>query len=95
MVQPAKTVEIPSDTLIRLQRLAGECNLTVGDLITMLAEKYERERFWDRVSEDLTRFRADTEAYQQYRDEFAEWDNQINRALADEPPYYAEDSANT
>lgn len=88
MARAATTIKVIPETHARLQEIAREDNQTIGELITTLVDKYEKERFWDGVSEDLANFRADKVAYQRYRDEFAEWDNQTTRSLAEEPPYY-------
>lgn len=90
MARAATTVKVIPETHARLQEIAREDNQTIGEVITTLVEKYDKERFWDGVAEDLARFRADKDAYQRYRDEFAEWENQSTRSLAEEPSYYEE-----
>ena len=90
MARAATTIKVIPETHARLLEIAKEDNQTIGEVITTLVEKYEKERFWDGVSEDLARFRADKDAHQRYRDEFAEWDAQTTRSLAEEPAYYEE-----
>lgn len=83
-------VKLKPDTHAKLQSIAREEGQTMGEMVTVLLERYEREQFRKGVIEDLKKFQADTEAYQRYLDEFREWDNMPD-ALGDEPPYYEED----
>ncbi|MCO5216279.1 MAG: hypothetical protein M9953_03925 [Thermomicrobiales bacterium] len=85
-------VKLKPDVHARLQEIAREDDQTMGELVGVLLEKYERERFWKGVADDLEKFRADTDAYQRYRDEFTEWDNQTTASLAAEPPYEPEEA---
>lgn len=83
-------VKLKPDTHAKLQSIARDEGQTMGDLVTVLLEKYERELFRKGVIEDLEKFRANTAAYQRYLDEFREWDNMPD-ALGNEPPYYQDD----
>lgn len=90
MSRAATTIKVLPQTHARLQEIAREHDQTIGEVITTLVSRYDKERFWDGVAEDLAKFKADKKAYQQYRDEFAEWESQRTRSLGEEPPYYAE-----
>lgn len=90
MARAATTIKVRPQTHARLQEIAREGNQTIGEVITTLVDRYERERFWEGVSEDLAKMRADKKEYNQYRNEFDEWDNQTTQSLREEPPYYSE-----
>lgn len=90
MARAATTIKVRPETHARLLEIAQEDEKTMGELITYLVDRYERERFWQGVAEDLEKFKADPGPYQQYRDEFAEWDDQNTESLSNEPPYFEE-----
>lgn len=90
MPKAVTTIKVRPQTHARLQEIAKEDDRSMGEVITFLVDRYERERFWQGVAEDLDKFKADEEGYQRYRDEFAEWDNQTTESLASEEPYYAD-----
>lgn len=88
MPRAATTIKVLPETHLRLQKIANADQMTMGEIITILVDKYERERFWQGVAEDLEKFESDAPARSQYRDDFAEWDNQTTKLLAGEPAYY-------
>ena len=90
MGRAVTTIKVRPQTHARLQEMARAENQTIGEVITALVNRYDKECFWDGVSEDLAKFNADKEAYNHYRDEFAEWDSQTTKSLNEEPPYYVE-----
>lgn len=90
MTRAATTIKVRPQTHARLQEMAREENQTIGEVISTLVDRYDKERFWDGVSEDLAKLKADKKAYNQYRNEFAEWDNQTTQSLSEEPPYHEE-----
>lgn len=91
MARAATTIKVRPDTHARLLEIAQEDDKSMGEVITFLVDRYERERFWRGVAEDIEKFKSDSQAYQQYRAEFAEWDNQTTVSLAEEPHYYDDD----
>lgn len=84
------TIKVPTETHARLLEIASEDDQTMGEIVAQLVKKYDRERFWQKVAEDLERFKADKAAYQQYMDEFHEWDAFTTESLANEPPYFTD-----
>lgn len=59
MAKAASSIEVLPQTHIRLQKIAREDNRTIGEVITLLIDKYEKEQFWRGISEDLEKFKAD------------------------------------
>lgn len=90
MARASTTIKVRPQTHARLQEIAKEDDRSMGEVITFLVDRYERERFWQGVAEDLDKFKADKEGYQRYLDEFAEWDNQSTESLDSEEPYYTD-----
>lgn len=88
VVRAATTIKVLPETHARLLKMAKEGDRTIGEVITTLVKKYDNERFWEGVSDDLARFQSDERAHQKYRDEFAEWDSMTTSSLAEEPPYF-------
>jgi hypothetical protein len=81
-----------------LRELAKEEHKAIGQVITDLVEKRQRERFWREMREDFTRLRSDPVAWQSYQDELSEWDATLMDGLQDEEPFddsEEADSANT
>lgn len=91
MSRAIATIKVRPETHARLLEIAQEDDKTMGELITYLIDRYERERFWQGVAEDLEKFKKDTNEFSLYREEFTEWDRQTTEALESEPPYYEED----
>ncbi|MCA9834297.1 MAG: hypothetical protein KC435_10140 [Thermomicrobiales bacterium] len=70
----AVTVKIPTQTHIKLLQLAHEDDVSMGEIITDLVNRYETERFWQGVKEDYDRLKRDPVAWQEYIDEVKEID---------------------
>jgi hypothetical protein len=81
-------VKITSQTHAKLQEISRAQHRPMGEIVTDLVERYEREQFWKGVTEDLERLRADPVAWQDYQDEIALFEGGSMDGLEDEPPYY-------
>lgn len=81
-------VKVHPQTHAKLQEIARDEHRPMGEIVTDLVERYERERFWQGVTEDLERLRADPVAWRDYQDEIAFFDGVALDGLADEPPYF-------
>ena len=81
-------VKISPQTHAKLQEIARADDRPMGEVVRDLVDRYERERFWRGVQEDLDRLRADPEAWQDYLGEIAEWDQLSSDGLTNEEPYY-------
>ncbi len=81
-------VKIPSQTHAKLQEIARDEHRPMGEIVTELVDRYEREQFWKGVKEDYERLRSDPVAWKEYQDEVAVWDNLAGDGLENEPPYF-------
>lgn len=81
-------VKLKPQTHAKLQSIAHEEDRPMGEVVTFLIDRYERERFWLGVREDLARLKADPVAWQAYKDELAFFDQTAGDGLEHEPPYY-------
>jgi hypothetical protein len=68
------TIRVPDATHAKLQRLAADEGRPIGQVIEELIARYERERFFAELAEDLARLRADPAAAAEYDAELAVWD---------------------
>jgi predicted DNA-binding protein len=85
-VTPA--VRIPSATHLKLQEISRQDGRTMGEIVTELVEKYEKERFWDEVEASVARLKADPVAWQDYQDEIALLEGGSMDGLEAEPAYF-------
>lgn len=60
----------------------------MGEIVTDLLNRYEREQFWDRVDASLAKLKADPVAWKEYQDEIALWDTTSADGLENEERYY-------
>lgn len=86
--RPPAVVKINAQTHAKLQEIAREDDRPMGEIVTFLVDRYERERFWKGAKEDLARLKADPVAWQDYQDEIAVWDSLAGSGLENEPPYF-------
>jgi hypothetical protein len=84
-------VKINPQTHAKLQEIARDQHRPMGEIVTELVERYEREQFWKGVTEDLERLRADPAAWQDYQDEIAVFEGGSMDGLEHEPPYFTPD----
>jgi hypothetical protein len=81
-------VKLKQGTHAKLQQIAKAESRPMGDIVTDLVERYEKELFWKGVREDYARLHADPEAWKDYQNEIAVWDATSGDGLENEPPYY-------
>lgn len=79
-------IEVVPDTYGRLQRLSRELHRPVGEIVTDLLDRYEREEFWRHVNESVIRLREDPAAWKDYKDEVEFLQGSSNEVLDD--PYF-------
>lgn len=84
----APVVKLKPGTHAKLQEIARAESRPMGEIVSDLVERYEKERFWKGVQEDYARLRADPVAWKDYQDEVAIWDATAGDGLENEPPYY-------
>lgn len=69
------TLRVKSGTRDRINRLAEEDHLPVGDFVDLLVEKEEQERLLRAMNEDFSQLRQDPEAWDAFQAETAAWDS--------------------
>ncbi len=60
----------------------------MGEIISELVNRFDRERFWKGVEADYARLRTDQAAWSEYQAEMAAWDSLTSDGLENEPPYF-------
>lgn len=87
-------VKVKPSTHARLQEIAKDQHKPMGDVITDLVDRYERELYWQGVRDDYERLKSDPAAWQDYLDELRLLEGGSMDSLANEEPYYtAEEEA--
>jgi len=81
-------VRIPSNTHLKLQEISKQEGRSMGEIVSDLVEKYERERFWEEANASMERLRADPVAWKDYKDEIALLEGGSMDGLKNEPAYY-------
>jgi hypothetical protein len=81
-------VKVNPQTHAKLQEISRDQHRPMGEIVTELVERYEREQFWNGVTEDLERLRADPVAWKDYQDEIAFFEGGSMDGLENEPPYF-------
>jgi hypothetical protein len=79
------TIRIPPETHEQLRRLATERKEPIGRVVATAVERLEEDDFWDRVTSDYARLKADPEAYADYMAEHREWDVTLLDGLEADP----------
>ncbi|HWV35862.1 MAG TPA: hypothetical protein VNZ55_09515 [Thermomicrobiales bacterium] len=87
--KPAATVvKLKPETHAKLQEIAKTTHRPMGEVVSELVERYEREKFWQEANASMERLRADPVAWKAYQDELAIWDQTAGDGLENEEPYY-------
>jgi hypothetical protein len=81
-------IEVVPDTYGRLQRLSRELDRSVGEIVTDLLDRYERDEFWHEVNESVNRLREDPVAWKDYKDEIALLEGGSMDGLEQEDPWF-------
>ena len=81
-------VKLKLSTHARLQEIAKEQQKPMGEVVTDLLERYEREQFWQAVNDSVERLRADPVAWQDYLDEMHFLEGGSMDGLEDEEPFF-------
>jgi hypothetical protein len=84
-------VKLKPQTHAKLQAMAREDDRTMGEIVSFLVDRYQRERYWQRVQDDYRKLHDDPDTLREYRNEMALWDSTAADGLADEAPYYSEE----
>ena len=84
----SSSIRVEEETLARLRVLSKDEKRPIGQIVTDLVKKYERDKFFKQMHEDFTRLRADPVAWKEYQEETALWDSASGDGLENEEPYY-------
>ncbi len=84
----SSSIRVEEETLARLRVLSKDEKRPIGQIVTDLVKKYERDKFFKQMHEDFTRLRADPVAWKEYQDEALLWQGGAAIALRNENPYY-------
>lgn len=75
----------------KLRALARNENRTMGEVVAEAVRRYEREKFWAGVNEDLEQLKADPVAWRDYQEEIAFFEGGSKDGLEEEPPYFTKE----
>lgn len=78
-------IRVDAKTRDRLAKMAEQDQTSIGEVVTSLTKKAERDRFWKNVYEGYARLRADPEAWAEYQDEVRVWDVTLMDGLEEYP----------
>jgi hypothetical protein len=81
-------VKIPPKTHAKLRELARTQHRPMGEIVTELVDRYERDTFWDAVDVSLARLQADPAAWNGYQDEIRLLEGGSLDGLEHEPSYF-------
>ncbi|MCA9858338.1 MAG: hypothetical protein KC438_01380 [Thermomicrobiales bacterium] len=84
-------VKLNSQTHAKLLEFSKDEQRPMGEIISDLVERYDRERFWKGVEADYARLRADQSDWDAYQADVADWDSLAGDGLENEPPYFTVD----
>lgn len=87
------SVRIDDATLATIRELSASEKKPFGQIIADAVKRYEDQKFWKEMHEGFARLRADTDAWNEYQHDLAQWETLDNSGLEDEEPYYTEEEA--
>lgn len=82
-------VKLHPETHARLRQLSNEQHRPMGEIVTDLLKRYEREEFWRKVNESVERLREDPVAWKDYQDEIASLQGGSMDRLEHEEPWFS------
>lgn len=90
-IMASSSIRVEEETIARLRVISRDEKRPIGQIVTDLVKRYEREKFWKEAREGFERLRADPVAWKEYQDESEQWLSMSGDLLKDEPPYYSAD----
>lgn len=84
-------IRVDAKTRDRLAKMAEQDHTSIGDVVTALTEKAERDRFWNEVRESFARLQADPEAWADYKNEMRIWEATLMDGLEEYPYDYGDE----
>lgn len=84
----SSSIRVEEETIARLRVISRDEHRPIGQIVTDLVERYEREKFWREAREGFERLRADPVAWKEYRDEADAWQQASAGLLREEEAYY-------
>lgn len=85
----SSSIRVEEKTIAALRVIARDEHRPIGQIVTDLVERYQREKFWRDMHDAFSRLKADPQAWADYQSEVALWDSIAGETLANEPPYYS------
>ncbi len=89
-VKDTTTVRITCEAHEKLRAMADEDEVSLTEALDRLIEAQRRKRFLEALNRDYAALRADKEAWREFQEEVALWENMLMDGLENEPPYYEE-----
>jgi hypothetical protein len=87
----AATVRVEDKLHATLREIANEEHRPIGQVIEDAVARYQKEKFWQGVTEDFNRLRADPIAWKDYQDEITFFEGGSMDGLERELPYYTKE----
>jgi hypothetical protein len=84
----ATMVRLDNELHAKLRKLSSEEDRPIGKVIEDAIRLYEKEKFWQGVTEDLNQLKQDPTGWKDYQDEIAFFEGGSMDGLENEPPYY-------
>lgn len=84
----SSSIQVGEETLAKLRVISKDENRPIGQIVTDLVKKYERDRFFKEMKEGFERLLADPVAWKEYQNESALFDTASGDGLENEEPYY-------
>lgn len=84
----SSSVRVEKETLAKLKVISSEEKRPIGQIVTDLVARYEKERFWRAMHDSFSRLREDPAAWKAYEAEAEVWQRGTADALGHEEPYY-------
>jgi hypothetical protein len=84
----SSSIRVEKETLAKLRVLSRDEKRPIGQIVTDLVKRYERDKFFAEMKEGFERLRADPVAWKEYQDETRLWDSASGDGLENEEPYY-------
>lgn len=81
-------VKLKPDTHAKLQDLAKSEDRPMGEIITELVDRYERDKFWKDLNSSVEALRSDPVAWKDYQDEVRFFERGMVNRLTEEEPYF-------
>jgi hypothetical protein len=87
------SVGVDEKALATIRELSKSGRKPIGQVIADAVKRYEDQKFWKEMHEGFAGLRADTDAWNAYQHDLAQWETLDNFGLEDEQPHDTEEEA--